>query len=66
MMVVELKEVISTIEKLEEEEQREIAKMLNDEMNWDTTLQNSQEKLDNLAKEALDEYKAGKTKQTDW
>jgi len=65
-MVVELKEVISTIEKLKEEEQREIAKMLNDEMNWDTTLQNSQEKLDNLAQEALGEYKAGKTKQTDW
>ena len=48
-MVTELKEVISTIEKLKDEEQREIAKMLNDEMNWDTTLQNSQEKLNNLA-----------------
>ncbi len=35
-------------------------------MNWDTTLQNSQEKLNNLAQEALEEYKSGKTKQTDW
>jgi len=65
-MVTELKEVISTIEKLKDEEQREIAKMLSDEMNWDTTLQNSQEKLNNLAQEALKEYKSGKTKQTDW
>ena len=65
-MVAELKEVISKIEKLKDEEQREIAKMLNDEMNWDTTLQNSQEKLNNLAQEALNEYKSGKTQQTDW
>ena len=65
-MVAELKEVISTIEKLKDEEQREIAKMLSDEINWDTTLQNSQDKLNNLAQEALNEYKSGKTKQTDW
>ena len=65
-MVAELKEVISKIEKLKDEEQREIAKMMNDEMNWDTTLQNSQEKLNNLAQEALNEYKSGKTQQTDW
>ena len=65
-MVTELKEVISTIEKLKDDEQREIAKMLSDEINWDTTLQNSQEKLNNLANEALNEYKSGKTKQTDW
>jgi hypothetical protein len=65
-MIPELKEVISTIEKLKDEEQREIAKMLSDEINWDTTLQNSQEKLNNLAQEALNEYKSGKTQQTDW
>ncbi len=65
-MIAELREVISTIEKLKDEEQREIAKMLSDEINWDTTLQNSQDKLNNLAQEALNEYKSGKTKQTDW
>ena len=43
-MIAELKEVISTIEKLKDEDQREIAKMLSDEMNWDTTLQNSSPK----------------------
>ncbi len=65
-VVTELKEIISTIEKLKDEEQRQIAKLLSDEINWDVTLQNSQEKLSNLANEALTEYKEGKTKQTDW
>jgi len=66
-MVAELKKkVISTIEKLEDDEQRQIAKMLSDEISWDVTLQNSQEKLGNLAEEALNEYKTGKTQQTDW
>ncbi|MDQ6757047.1 MAG: hypothetical protein M3004_08930 [Bacteroidota bacterium] len=65
-MVTELKEVISTIEKLKDEEQRQIAKMLSDEINWDTSFKNSQDKLSNLAQEALTEYKAGETKQTDW
>jgi len=65
-MVRELKEVISTIEKLKDDEQRQIAKMLSDEISWEVTLQNSQEKLSNLAEEALNEYKAGKTQQTDW
>jgi hypothetical protein len=65
-MVAELKEVISTIEKLKDDEQRQIAKMLNDEISWDVTLQKSQEKLGNLAEEALNEYKTGKTQQRDW
>lgn len=43
-----------------------VAKMLTDEIGWDVTLQNSQEKLSNLAQEALNEYKTGKTQQTDW
>ena len=65
-MVTELKKVISTIEKLKDDEQRQIAKMLADEINWDATLQSSQDKLSNLASDALTEYKEGKTKQTDW
>ena len=65
-MVTELKEVISNIEQLKDEEQRQIAKMLQDELSWDTTIQNTQEKLGILAQESLDEYKIGKTQQTDW
>jgi hypothetical protein len=65
-MVKELEEVISTIEKLKDSEQREIAKMLHDEISWDKSLQNSQDKLSNLAEEALNEYKAGKTEEKGW
>lgn len=59
-MVAELKEVISSIEKLKDDEQRQIAKMLRDEISWNITLQNSQKKLANLAEEALTEVKGGK------
>ena len=65
-MIAELKEVLSTIEQLKDEDQKQIAKLLKDELSWNTTLQNSQEKLGDLAKEALNEYKTGKTQQTDW
>lgn len=65
-MVQELKALISTIEKLKDEEQRQIAKMISDALNWDATLQNSQEKLGKLSKEVLNEYKTGKARQTDW
>ncbi len=65
-MVTELKDVISTIEKLRDEEQREIAKLLSDEMKWDNSLQESQVQLNSLAQEALAEYKTGKSQQTDW
>lgn len=65
-MIEELKEVITKLEQLKAEEQRQIAKMLTDEIRWETTLENSQEKLHLLAQEALTEYKRGKTKKTDW
>lgn len=65
-MIAELKEVLSTIEQLKDEDQKQIVKLLKDELSWNTTLRNSQEKLEDLAKEALHKYKAGKTQQTDW
>ena len=65
-MVTELKEVMFKVEQLKDEEQRQIAKLLEDEIKWDATLQKSQSQLSNLAQEALHEYKAGKTKQEDW
>ena len=65
-MIAELKEVLSSIEQLKDEDQKQIAKLLKDELSWNTTLQNSQEKLGDLAKEALHEYKTGRTQQTDW
>ena len=65
-MIAELKEVIQKVEKLNDEEQRMIAKMLDDEIQWDSTLHNTQDKLVKLAKEATQEYQSGKTKQEDW
>jgi K+/H+ antiporter YhaU regulatory subunit KhtT len=65
-MVEELKEVISKVEQLHDEEQKQIAKLLGEELKWETTFQTTQDQLSNLAQEALAEYKAGKTKNEDW
>jgi K+/H+ antiporter YhaU regulatory subunit KhtT len=65
-MVAELKEVISKVEQLDNKEQKQIAKLLEDEMKWESTLKNTQSQLGNLAQEALSENKAGKTRQGDW
>ena len=65
-MVAELKEAISKVEQLQEEEQKQIAKLLGEELQWDTTFKQTQEQLSTLALEALAEYKAGKTKNEDW
>jgi len=59
-MIAELKEVISKVEQLDNEEQKQIAKLLEDEIKWEITLQNTQSDLSNLAQETLSEYKAGK------
>lgn len=60
-MITELKEVIAKVEQLKDEDQRQIAKMLNEEIGWDTTLKNSKGHLSKLAQEALNEHKSGKT-----
>ena len=62
-MISELKEVIKKVEQLNDEEQRKIAKMLNDELRFDTTLHNTQDKLTKLAKEANDKYQTENTNQ---
>ncbi|MDO8993252.1 hypothetical protein [Daejeonella sp.] len=65
-MIAELKDLIIKIEQLEVEDQRQIAKMLTDEIMWKATLKNSAGKLEFLAKEAIEDYRNGKTKRTDW
>ena len=64
-MVAELKKVISKVEKLDEEEQKRIAKLLEDEINWDMTLKNSEEQLSKLAQEGLNEHKMNKGEKYD-
>ena len=61
-MISELKKAIEEAEKLPETDQKRIAALILDEINWDQTLQQSQRELSTLATEALEEYKKGKTK----
>jgi hypothetical protein len=60
-MVAELKEVISKVEQLDDEEQKRIAKLLEEELKWDNNLQNTHDGLVDLAQEALAEYKMSDT-----
>ncbi|MBX2967426.1 MAG: hypothetical protein KF845_14885 [Cyclobacteriaceae bacterium] len=61
-MVSELRKAIKKAEKLPEDKQKALADIILDEIQWDISFQNSQDKLMFLAEEALVEYKAKKTK----
>lgn len=65
-MITELRDVMSKVEQLKDEDQRLIAKMLAEEIEWNSTLQNSKSKLNRLAEEAIEEQQSGKTEQADW
>lgn len=65
-MIAELKEVIARVEQLDNEEQKQIARLIENELRWEASFQKSEDKLVELAEEALNEHKAGKTKQADW
>jgi polyhydroxyalkanoate synthesis regulator phasin len=64
-MVEELKNAMTKAGKLPENEQKRIAELILDEIEWDSAFQSSPEKLSTLAKEALADYKTGKTKPMD-
>jgi hypothetical protein len=65
-MIDQLKKAIHQIEKLPESKQIEIAKLIQDELSWDDSILQSQDQLASLAKEALKEYKEGKTSDEPW
>lgn len=64
-MVASLKKVIEKAEKLPDNEQEAIAQLINDELNWEETIDKNKERLSKLAEEALEEYKKGGTKPLD-
>jgi len=64
-MTTKLQEALSQLDKLPSKLQDEMAEMILDELNWQRTFDQSQNKLSNLAQEALTEYKSGKTKPLD-
>jgi uncharacterized protein YdcH (DUF465 family) len=66
MLINELKEIIAKVEQLKDEDQRAIAKLLEEELEWDKSIQSSQDQLSNLASEALEEYRKGNTQEKDW
>ena len=65
-MTDELKKAVQRAEKLSDEQQKLIAEFILDEIEWDIAFQSSSEKLSTLAKEALCQYKTGKTKPMDF
>ncbi len=65
-MIDQVKKAIQQIESLPRDKQIEIAQLIQDELGWDNTFQQTQKELSNLAQEALREYKAGETSEKDW
>ncbi len=65
-MIEQVKRAIQQIEKLPESKQIEMAKLIQDELSWDATILQSQNQLASMAKEALKEYKEGKTSDESW
>jgi len=61
-MTASLKKVISRLSNLNSREQNAIADLLAKELNWEKSFQQSQSELSILAAEAIEEYKAGKTR----
>ena len=66
MLINELKEIIDKVGQLKDEDQKAIAKLLEEELQWNKSIQSSQNQLSDLANEALEEYRKGKTKEKDW
>lgn len=61
-MSEELKKAIDKAKQLPESQQKALAEMILNEIEWELSFQSSQSTLSSLAKEALSEYKDGKTK----
>jgi len=59
-MTVALKKVFDKLNKMPVAEQNAIALLLNEELAWKKSFDNSQGTLETLAAEALGEYKKGK------
>ena len=60
-MTLALKKVFGKLNKMPAGEQNAIAILLNEELAWKKSFDKSQTVLENLAAEALGEYKKGKT-----
>ena len=65
-MTNQVRKAIQKIEALPQKEQEDIAKLILEELSWNQTFKNTQDKLADLAREANEEYESGKTSDQDW
>ena len=65
-MIDPVKKAFQEIEKLPKAKQLELAQLIQDELSWDATFAQTQDKLSQLAKEALTEYKKGNVSDKNW
>jgi hypothetical protein len=61
-MITELKKAFERAESLTEAEQKSIAELILDEVNWSDMLKKSEDKISKLAEDAVQDYKSGNTK----
>ena len=57
-MIDQVKKAIRQIEKLPREKQLEIAQLIQDELSWEETFNQTQDKLSNLAQEAIQDHQS--------
>ncbi len=65
-MVDELKKALDKANQLPDNQQKALAELILNEIEWERSFQSSSEKLSSIAKEALLEYKDNKTKPLDF
>jgi hypothetical protein len=65
-MIDELKKAWDKAKLLPESQQKALAELILNEIEWERSFQSSSEKLSSLAHEALSEYKNAKTKPLDF
>jgi hypothetical protein len=63
---IELKKEFKQVKALTKREQKSIADFILDGVNWAKIFKKNEEKVSNLAEEAMDECKVGKTKPLDF
>ena len=65
-MIDQVKKVFKRLEKLSSKRQEEIAALIQEELDWDATFEQTQDQLSAMANEATQEYDAGNTSDKDW
>ncbi|MEX0968055.1 MAG: hypothetical protein WD077_12505 [Bacteroidia bacterium] len=66
MITKEFEQIIKKVGLLPEDQQKALARMIEEELRWDETIKNTQSELAELAEDALAEYRSGRTKKGDW